>query len=360
MANNLWLVSRRDNLLALHLPRWASLQWTENWQQPGSGRIAFPPSTLSTEAVDNLLGGNAAIIANLETPSGRRSLYGYVVAVTLQSSGNRLRIDTRPVTAVVVTGPGSGANQPVTRSEDATLTALYGYKELVRNSRLSTDGERAGYGLAELSKLARQRRQSSARVALGESEDLETAITVEVRDALGYLGSRWVDAEGVVSVNSGTLTAGAYISDLINSELLTPTAAGRTLEVAAELGSIASGADVLLPVRWVQLGNAIKRAAEYGGVGVKASLATSGTARVIRYEVATPRDRRDDGHARLNARLRPTPGDLEVGDVVTRVSWLSRRSIMPVSSTSEIVSSLAYRASPAQPVSILPTFEEYE
>lgn len=329
--------SRKTHALIGQLSHWISISWTERWRSFGTGKFSALAESFTRDELNQLLSGDGEIEVRRQWRNGNGVehedvMIGPVTRISYQD-GTFIQY-TRDLAAVVnevaVLGDGAAGTRNVTRRFDAASQTSFGLREIpLDQPDLAVAAEREDFGdsyIAERVTGSLQTRAGGSRGRLG------VVVTVFFRDLLGYLADRYVDTDGVATVDptSGTPTeASTIIESFIDSELVNPTIARRDQDfnLVVTVPSPAIGNLVQYPVRWRRLSDVIQTLCVMGGdLGITYTLDDSTSPATVRYEVKEKNARPD---VIISEPMADQQWDIRSGDEVTVEGFLLADSVVP-------------------------------
>ena len=152
-------------------------------------------------------------------------------------------------------------------------------------------------------------------------------VSLTLLDQLGYVNRRVVDTGGVASLYGSSISAAAQLQGLYQSEMIAPSLARRTIDVAASanVADFTSVESVRESVRWERLNTVAEAIARRADLTLTASLETVSGVPTIVYGCAPSSDRRTTGRP-ITEQLAGEHLDAQIGDVLTRVAWLDAQT----------------------------------
>ena len=307
----------------------ASYTMTKQWHATGSGRIVLPVQHLPNNVLNALIKGTAEVRMYIESLDKNGAVQtedfiGLPDRVSIQYAVDNVvthNVFNRKNFIIILGGGNNTESRIVDRIVNASSIADVGVNERKLDQRQSAySASTINSGLAEINKTSRR----SIAVSVADDTGSENAgmVTVHMRDPKVYFDRRVIRSDGVRYTNYGGATAGEYIYNLIQNEVLTTHGQRPAIDASIRIQNQQIGQFVSREQTWENLGQAIRDSLEISKLGMRYALVDG----AIEYEVHTIRDRTFGENKLIVNNVFIERNDIQPGDLVLYEGWIEGRS----------------------------------
>ncbi len=315
---------------------WDSITYSRRGEEMGSGVITLEARLIDRDIFEAIVGGTAELFVqrnwtlNDGTPKTEHYL-GIPSEVTVQAGGfqysrHRCGITKNEIVVLGKSADGSTARRNAIREHDDANQVAFGLHEEIVDANNCGVGEYTCMRSAGRAVLEKQLAEiSTGKVDWNQLSD-GTTIVVNMNDPYYYPARRFADTSGRNQVMFGGETAGNYVANLMQAQVLTPSAQDRQkgyrdLDARAIHAHNAAGRAYTQGLVWTNVADAIKDCCLAGGIVLDYVLDSEN--RQIVYSTRAYNNRtRGRGKIVLSENLIGNDVDIAIGDIVIRDHYL--------------------------------------